>query len=306
MWATKLGRFTAPTVFFGGGTPSLMPTHIFARIIKTIHQNFNVAPNAEITIESNPKTLDAVRLREFMDAGVNRLSVGVQALDDARLQFLGRCHDTHDARELLDTALNMGVRVSADFIYGLPNDTVDDVVKLCQEINKIGLSHASLYELTIEPDTVFGKMTLEMPTNSQMADMYNAIDDALHLPRYEVSNYATPGNECVHNLNIWDGAPYIGIGAHAAGRVFINDTWYQQLGAGAEFMPISNAERATEMVITGMRTTRGVKLNKATESVIDMGFVHANPDLVTYKNGRVSATKKGMLILDELLLNLTR
>ncbi len=305
VWSEKLGRISVPTIFFGGGTPSLLPTAIFAQIMAHLRRKFDVATNAEITIESNPKTLDAARLHEFMVAGVNRLSVGVQSLDDDKLRFLGRYHSVRDARELLDTALNIGLRVSADFIYGLPHENVQDVIKTCQEINKIGLRHASMYELTIEPNTPFGKMNLDMPTNTQMADMYNAIDDTIALPRYEVSNYAMAGDECAHNLNIWDGAPYIGIGAHAAGRILIDNTWYQQMGGGAEFMPISNPERGTEMIITGMRTVRGVQINNLTKPIIDMDFVQQNPDLVTHKNNRIAATKKGMLILDELLVNLT-
>ncbi len=305
-WATRLGRFYAPTIFFGGGTPSLMPVAIFARIINQLRTKFDVATAAEITIESNPGTLDAVRLREFVAAGVNRLSVGVQALDDDKLRFLGRTHSVRDARELLGAAMGMGLRVSADFIYGLPGDTAQIVVDMCRQINQIGLRHVSMYELTIEPDTPFGKMRLDMPANDKMADMYNAISDTLALPRYEVSNYATPGDECQHNMNIWDGAPYIGIGAHAAGRVFTGGTWYQQMGAGAEFIPISNTDRATEMLITGMRTVRGAVLDDMTRAVINMDWAQQNHDLVQIKSGRIAATEKGMLILDEILLNLTR
>ncbi len=305
-WADKLGRTSVPTIFLGGGTPSLMPTDIFARIMNQVRAKFDVRNDAEITIESNPGTLDKMRLREFVANGVNRLSVGVQSLDDDKLKFLGRCHSAADARTLLDAAMSMGLRVSADFIYGLPGESAADIIKTCQQINDIGLQHASMYELTIEPDTPFGKMNLDMPTNAQMADMYNAIDDALNLPRYEVSNYAAHGNECMHNMNVWDGAPYIGIGRGAAGRVLLDGVWYQQLGAGAEFTPISDTTRGIEMVITGMRMVRGVVVHDMTRSVIDMEWVRKNPELVTCENGRVATTKKGMLILDEILLNLTQ
>nr|MBQ0091597.1 radical SAM protein [Candidatus Enterousia merdequi] len=117
-WAEKLGKKDVPTIFFGGGTPSLMPIGVFENIIKCINQNFNVLPNAEITLESNPGTLDKYKLQDFVSNGVNRLSVGVQSLNDEELVFLGRKHNVNQAQDLLNHAMNMGLRVSADFIYG--------------------------------------------------------------------------------------------------------------------------------------------------------------------------------------------
>lgn len=303
-WAEKLGQIDVPTIFFGGGTPSLMPTDNFNEIITRIRDRFNVAQNTEITIESNPGTLDGVRLREFIAAGVNRLSIGVQSLNDDELRFLGRRHSVADALRLIDAAKSCDIRVSADFIYGLPGHTAGTTQKLCRDINKIGLRHCSMYELTIEPGTPFGKMNLNMPSNEEMAEMYNAIDDTLSIPRYEVSNYAAPGDECRHNQNIWDGAPYIGIGRGAAGRVFLNGVWYEQLGAGARFEPINNATRAIEKIITGLRTTRGITLAPDIKNALDFEYINRHPELIEIADGRIRATKRGMLILDELILNL--
>lgn len=305
-WAEKLGKIDIPTIFFGGGTPSLMTVDCFERIMCAINKNFNVLPDAEITIESNPGTLDTEKLRAFCAAGVNRLSVGVQSLDDRRLKFLGRQHSVADALRLIKDAQNTGLRVSADFIYGLPNDTVDDVIKTCNQINKIGLGHCSMYELTIEPNTPFGKMDMQMPDNDTMAQMYVAIGDTLNIPRYEVSNYATPGAECRHNQNVWDGHPYIGIGRGAAGRVLMNNTWYEQRGNHAQFDPISDDTRAVELVMTGMRTIRGCQLTDATKNVIDMDWARNNPDLVQINGERISATPQGMLILDDVILELVK
>ena len=305
-WADALGRIDVPTVFFGGGTPSLMPVWCFEKIMNTIRSNFHLCSGGEVTLESNPGTLPADKLRDFISTGVNRLSVGVQSLDDARLQFLGRRHSVADARALLDAAHNMGIRVSADFIYGLPNDTVDDVEKLCRQINELGLLHCSMYELTIEPDTPFGKMNLNMPDNDTMAQMYVAIGECLNLPRYEVSNYARLGNECLHNQNIWDGAPYIGIGHAAAGRVCVNGTWYEQMGAGALFSPLTETARAIEMVLTGMRTVRGCLLTDSVKKVTNMDWVKSHPDLVRINGDRICATASGMLVLDDLTLNLVK
>lgn len=305
-WARALGRIDVPTVFFGGGTPSLMPTDTFAEIMGCVRKNFNLLSGAEVTLESNPGTLDAMRLREFMSHGVNRLSVGVQSLDDDKLKFMGRRHSASDALRLLDAAHNLGLRVSADFIYGLPDETVSDVVRLCGEINTLGLKHCSLYELTIEPNTPFGKMHLTMPDNETMAAMYTAIDEYLKLSRYEVSNYCAPDNECKHNLNIWGGAPYIGVGAGAAGRVFTNNTWFEQTGNFETYSPISNSVRATECVITGLRTVRGCLLTDSVKKVIDMDWVHMHPELITVQDNRIATTADGMLVLDDVLVNLVK
>lgn len=300
-----MGRISVPTVFFGGGTPSLMPTRVFARIMNALRTKFNVLPDCEITLESNPKTLDATRLREFMDAGVNRLSVGVQRLDNTELEFLGRRHNVRDAMQLLDLAMKMGLRVNADFIYGIPGDTVDTVAQMCRDINALGLGHVSMYELTIEKNTPFGQMNLAMPTNDAMADMYCAIGDTLTLPRYEVSNYARHGCECRHNQNVWDGAPYIGIGHGAAGRPYIDGTWYEQTGGDdIQMQPLTPASRATEKIITGLRTVHGVRKSDDVMRVINTDWLRANPELVCDNNDRICVTEKGMLILDDLLLDL--
>lgn len=304
-WAQLLGRMHVPTVFFGGGTPSLMPVKTFENIMSALRNLFDVDSDCEITLESNPGTIDDEKLAGFIDAGMNRLSVGVQSLDDTKLQFLGRRHNARTALNLLNAAVARNIRVSADFIYGLPGDTVSDVIKLCGDINSLGLNHCSMYELTLEPGTPFANMQLQMPSNDEMADMYNAVGDNLSIPRYEVSNYATPGNECKHNMNVWDGAPYVGIGRGAAGRVLIDDVWYEQLGGGARFEKLSPGARAIERVITGLRMVRGVGLDKDVKKIINMDYVHAHGDLIrTTANNRLAATPRGMLVLDDIILNL--
>ncbi|MBD5391341.1 radical SAM family heme chaperone HemW [bacterium] len=303
-WAARLGRIDVPTVFFGGGTPSLMPTRVFAAIMDKIRTDFNLAFDAEITLESNPGTIDAVRISEFKAAGVNRLSIGVQSLSDDELEFLGRRHNTRDAIAAIDAGRRAGLRTSADFIYGLPGHTVGDVVRLCRDINALGLSHCSMYELSIEAGTPFAQMNLAMPDNDTMAEMYMAISDNLNLPRYEVSNYATSGDECRHNANIWAGAPYIGIGRAAAGRVLIDGTWYDQMGAGARCEKLSSDVRAVEKVMTGMRTIRGVELTDDVRAAINWDWVTAHPDLVDVSLSRISARPAGLLTLDNILLEL--
>ena len=305
-WSQKLGRINIPTIFFGGGTPSLMPVAIFEQIMNCINQCFCVDKDCEITLESNPGTLDAEKLKGFVQNGINRLSVGVQSLNDDELKFLGRRHNVKNAMGLLDNAINLGLRVSADFIYGLPNQSVDNVIDLCRSINNLGLSHVSMYELTIEENTPFGKMNLNMPDNDTMAQMYDVIPQYLSLPRYEVSNYAMPGNECRHNVNVWAGEPYIGVGRGAAGRVFYNGQWYEQRGANELFNQISYETRATEKILTGMRTMRGVKLNDDVKSVLNFDWINTHKDLVAIENEYLHTTHNGLMILDDIIADLIK
>ncbi|MBN1282131.1 MAG: radical SAM family heme chaperone HemW [Alphaproteobacteria bacterium] len=303
-WHKKIGQIEIPTIFFGGGTPSLMPENILEKIISAIGEKFSITPDCEISLESNPGTIDENKLSDFKSMGINRLSVGIQSLDDETLKFLGRIHNANQAIDLLNNAKKLGFNVSADFMYGLPNQSVTDVKNFCKKINELGLNHCSMYELSIEPNTPFYRMNLQMPDNETMAQMYESIDKTLDLPRYEVSNYATPGFECKHNQNIWDGEPYIGFGRGAAGRPFINGTWYEQIGNNEKFEPISARERDVEKIITGMRTTRGVKITDDIDKILNAEFIKSNPDLLVIENDRIKTTKKGLLILDEILLDL--
>lgn len=305
-WAQRLGRVSVPTIFFGGGTPSLMPTKIFNKIIKHISEKFDLQNCSEITLESNPGTLDETKLREFIDCGLTRLSVGVQSFDDDELKFLGRQHDAATAIKILESAQRANIDVSADFIYGLPGHNVRHIISVCDKINQIGLKHASLYELTIEKNTPFGQMNLDMPDNDEMADMYLAIEKNLNLPRYEVSNYAKPENICIHNKNVWLGGAYIGLGHGARGRVFMNNTWFEQYGGDIKYQKIDDDTRALERIITGLRTIYGVALDDKTKNILDIDFIKNNNDLVQIKGNRLIATDKGILILDDLLVNLTR
>lgn len=305
-WSQKLGKINVPTIFFGGGTPSLMPTKIFEQIMRCIFDCFVVDIDAEITLESNPGTLDKQKLSEFVSFGVNRLSVGVQSLNDDELLFLGRRHNVRQSRDLLCVAQDMNLRVSGDFIYGLPNHNEKSVIDLCHEINKLNLTHASLYELTIEENTPFGHMNLKMPDNDTMANMYIAIGEHLSMPRYEVSNYATPGFECRHNQNVWNGDAYIGIGRGAAGRVFVNGVWYDQRGNNEQFESMDNDTRAVEKIMTGLRTMRGVRLNDDIKNKIDFDWINAHKDFVEIENEYLHTTPRGMLILDDIITDLIK
>ena len=149
-------------------------------------------------------------------------------------------------------------------------------------------------------------MNLDMPNNETMAKMYMSISDVLNLPRYEVSNYAIAGQECRHNQNIWAGDAYIGIGRGGAGRVHMDNVWYDEMGGFERFEIIDDATRATEKILTGMRTIRGVKLDKDVRAQIDFDWVNRNKNLVVEKNNYLYATNQGLLVLDNLLLDLIK
>lgn len=290
-WSNKCGRGSIETVFFGGGTPSLMPTDVFSRIMDAVKAEFDLIDGAEITLEANPGTLDRHRLIEFVSFGVNRLSVGVQSLDDDVLNFLGRGHSADQAIQLLNDAVNLGIRVSADFIYGLPGQTVSDVRELCLQIGAIGLSHVSMYELSIEPGTRFARDNISVVDQEMGAEMYCAIQEELAkvgLNRYEVSNYAKVGQECQHNLGVWNGDSYIGIGPAACGRVLVDGSWFEQEylsdvlkwinGDALIFNKMDNRTRAIERVMLGLRTVYGVRVDSDVVGALDWDRVQAYLD----------------------------
>lgn len=281
------------TLFFGGGTPSLMPVKYSEKIIKKLH----LTPDAEWTIESNPKTLGSLELKDWKDLGLNRLSIGMQSFNDEELRFLGRIHTVADNMKLLDSANDLGLRVSGDFIYGLPGQSVHDAIELCDQINDIGLSHASMYELTIEPDTPFEKLAPMSETVS--SKMYLAIQRALKLPRYEVSNYGDP---CRHNANIWAGGEYIGVGESAAGRILKNGNWFETKIINGQIVEneLTDRERAIEIIMTGLRTAWGVVLTAPVRDAIDWNFIHQNPQNFKADGEFLRMTDGGLLLLDSL------
>jgi oxygen-independent coproporphyrinogen-3 oxidase len=228
------------TVFFGGGTPSLWNPTSIARVLRAIVGAADEVGDLEVTVECNPTSLDEERARALIDAGVNRVSIGVQGLDAGRLKFLGRLHDPDGALRAVEGALRAGVpRVSADLIFGVGGRVVGDVAEpaldpeaseqAAEEARRVaatGVTHVSAYGLTIEPGTQFGERArrgrLPLATDDVIADSFHAIERALGdagLDHYEVSNYARPGHEARHNLGYWRGHEYLGIGCGAYGTV---------------------------------------------------------------------------------------
>ncbi len=222
------GGHELTTVFLGGGTPSLWEPSAIARVLEALLAAFpHAASGVEITAECNPTSLDEARARDLVAAGVNRLSVGVQSLDAKQLKFLGRLHDIEGARTSLQAALRSGARVSADLIFGLPDQSPEEAARHAGELADEGLEHLSAYALTIEPGTRFGELSrrgkLPIAPEDATCDAFLAIEATLGargLRHYEVSNYARPGCEARHNLGYWHGAAYVGLGCAAYGFGF--------------------------------------------------------------------------------------
>ncbi|MBT4777403.1 MAG: coproporphyrinogen III oxidase [Rhodobacteraceae bacterium] len=321
------------TVFFGGGTPSLMPSKTIEAIINHILALWKTSNQLEITLEANPTSIDVSRFKEYKSAGVNRVSIGVQSLDDMSLKYLGRLHTGKDAITAVQTAQSIFDRVSFDLIYARQNQTIKDWEKELLSALSLGTNHMSLYQLTIEDGTVFGDRAKigklpGLPSEDLSADMYTLTQEIMtnnRLPLYEVSNHAFPGEESHHNLIYWRGGDFIGIGPGAHGRYYEGpkrkatvmtkspNKWLSQIdkvGHGAEPTTIlSKSEEALEYLMMSARLVEGTDL-KFLES-LDLNLVkHKNIKglielgLILIKNERIILTPKGRPILNSVLSEL--
>lgn len=321
---TRLG-----SIFFGGGTPSLMPPDTVAAIIAASEQAWGFADDIEITLEANPSSVEAARFADLASAGVNRVSLGLQALDDAALRFLGRAHDVSEGLGALDTAQRHFARVSFDLIYARPDQ---DVAAWEAELTRaigFGTDHLSLYQLTIEPGTRFATDAaagrLHIPDSDTGADLFEAtraITSAAGLPAYEISNHARPGSESRHNLIYWRYTDYAGIGPGAHGRrgglATVRhkkpENWMRAIernrqGAESE-SPLSPEMRRTEALLMGLRLTEGVDLARIAaigectiETVVDARALATleTQGLVARADTRLRATNAGLLVLNAVL-----
>ncbi len=265
------------SIFFGGGTPSLMPPTTVAAIIDAATTHWPALPDIEITLEANPSSVEAARFAGFAAAGVNRLSLGLQALDDADLKLLGRPHDLAQGLAALAVAQKHFARVSFDLIYDRPGMTLDSWTAELGRALGFGTDHLSLYQLTLEPGTRFtalhAKGQLTMPNADTSADLFEltrAMTATAGIPAYEVSNHARPGSESRHNITYWTYGNYAGIGPGAHGRrqgvaterLKKPETWLaavQAQGHGmASEVALTADERATEALVMGLRLGDGI------------------------------------------------
>ena len=284
-WAGLAPSRTIGSIFFGGGTPSLMSATTIAAILDEISHLWTVDAGAEITLEANPSSVEATRFRDYRTAGINRVSLGVQSLVDADLRGLGRLHTVGEALAAIDVSRATFDRFSFDLIYARPGQTLTSwQAELTQALRLAG-RHLSLYQLTIEAGTPFAELhargKLRVPDDELAHDFYEltqGLTEQAGLPAYEVSNHAAPGEECRHNLLYWRYGEYAGIGPGAHGRVVVDgarhatlterqpERWLGRVEADGhgtvESTPLSRAEQADEALLMGLRLTEGVDLGR--------------------------------------------
>lgn len=324
---------TVTSVFFGGGTPSLMPPDTVAAVIERIGRLWPVNADVEITLEANPSSVEAENFAALRQAGVNRLSLGIQALREEPLRFLGRAHDLKEGLAAIDTARRHFDRYSFDLIYARPEQTLADWRQELDEAVALAGDHLSLYQLTIERGTRFwtdhAKGKFAVPNEDHAAALYETTQERLEaagLPAYEISNHARPGGESRHNLVYWRYEDYVGIGPGAHGRFMRNgvklgtrrssgpEAWLEQVEASghgtAESETVDAETMRREALMMGLRLVEGVDLAALAARGVDTEFdeerlapLMAN-GLLEMNDGRLVATPAGRQVLNALLLKL--
>jgi oxygen-independent coproporphyrinogen-3 oxidase len=330
-WAERLPSRVVSSVFFGGGTPSLMPPDLVAAVLDRVARNWPVANDVEISLEANPTSAEMQRFVEFRQAGIGRFSIGVQALRDEALIRLGRRHGVREAWQAVDAARATGARVSMDLIYGRQGQGLGDWEEELGEALRDGPEHLSLYQLTIEPDTPFARRLDRgrlpgLPGDDLAARMFERTGDLCRdagKPRYEVSNYASPESVSRHNTIYWRAGDWIGVGPGAFGRFGLGDgrigvgavrdpeEWLTCVEAGhpkIESEDVTAENHCEEMLFSGLRLTGGLDL----EELRSLGYRPSDEalkrcvadGLLILNGGTLHATSAGLLLLDSVVREL--
>jgi len=305
------------SVFIGGGTPSLLSAQAVDELLAMLRACLNLWPDAEITLEANPGTAEAARFRDYAASGVNRISLGIQSFDDARLRALGRIHDGAQARAAIDMARRAVDRVNLDLMFALPGQDPGAALADLDIALGYGTEHLSLYHLTLEPNTVFAKYPPPLPDDDTAAAMQDALEAraaAAGLRRYEVSAYARPGARCRHNLNYWEFGDYLGLGPGAHGKLSFPDrivrearlrqpdSWMARAMARdgshvAQSHPVDRGELPFEFMLNALRLKEGVPTPRFEERTgLPVAVIAHQID---------AATRKGLLDPDPTVLRAT-
>ena len=342
-WAAALTRelehmrwLTGPrrvrSIFFGGGTPSLVEVATVEAVVARVHALWQVDEDVEVTLEANPTSVEAARFRGYRAAGVNRLSLGVQSLDDVQLKFLGRLHTADEALRAIGLARETFPRLSFDLIYARPGQTRETWERELRAALAHAADHLSLYQLTIEPDTAFARLyekgAFVLPAEEDAAALYELTGEICAeagLAAYEVSNYARPGAECRHNLVYWRYGDYAGVGPGAHGRVRAGEAhlatrthrapgqWIEAVEQGGHGIEASEeipqAAQGDEMMLMGLRLEEGVSLSRYAkltgQPLADTRIANLVAGGLLLRDGdRIRATPQGRLVLDALLARL--
>jgi putative oxygen-independent coproporphyrinogen III oxidase len=331
--AARVPGRAVSTIFFGGGTPSLMRPRTVGAVIEAIARHWQIAPDVEITLEANPTSVEAERFRGYRSAGVNRVSLGVQALDDRALAALGRTHSAREALDAVAVARAAFDRYSFDLIYARPEQTPEQWSRELRSALSEAGEHVSLYQLTIEQDTPFAALhaagKLSPPDEETARSLYDVTQEicAAHgLPAYEISNHARPGGECRHNLIYWRAHEYAGIGPGAHGRLDIAgdrhatasekrpESWLTRVEKDGHGLiaddVLTSAEAADEFLLMGLRLAEGIDVTRYTEiagRAIDpdrIAVLRQHGLIETTPAGRMRVTLSGFPLLDSVVADL--
>ena len=335
--AENVGKIYITSIFFGGGTPSLMHNNLIEFLLNHIQKKWVIAPNAEITLEANPSSSEMLKFKTFSKLGINRLSLGLQSLNDNSLNFLGRSHSAKEGLKALEYAKNCFSRVSFDLIYGLPDQT-EKIWKeeLLKAIYFSG-EHISAYQLTIEKGTSFNQQfrnkQFKLPSEKILLNLYTMTEEILNknkFLKYEVSNYCKKNAISIHNTNIWKGHQYFGFGPGAHGRMIVNNKWRatqrypspviwfdktsNYKNSLLKHESITGTQRAKEILLTGLRLTSGIKLSEVKklcninnfEKIIDKNFLQTliKNKFINNNDNTISVTKKGFPVLNSIIRKL--
>ncbi|NDR57526.1 radical SAM family heme chaperone HemW [Aliiruegeria sabulilitoris] len=321
------------SVFFGGGTPSLMAPETVGLILEEIRKTWPVSNNLEVTLEANPSSVEVVKFEGFRDAGINRVSLGVQALNDGDLARLGRLHSTTDARKAFEIARKTFSRVSFDLIYARQDQSLDSWRGELERALEMAIDHLSLYQLTIEPETAFGRRFAAgglhgLPDEDLSADMYDLTVDLCAkagLELYEISNFARKGSESRHNILYWTGGDYLGIGPGAHGRVTLDGERWASVAPSNPVVWLEQSEvndapcwvterltpqdRAEEYLMMGLRLTEGISFERLMALGADTGMPGRLREMeengmIRWTTDRVQTTERGRSILNAVLREL--
>lgn len=299
------------SVFFGGGTPSLMSTHMLNSLLNELHKYFSFQNNPEISMEANPDAITLEKMKDFHRMGINRLSIGVQSLIKKDLSFLGRRHTVSTALERIKEASCIFDNINMDLIYARPKQTLKNWETELKEALALQLPHYSLYQLSIEEGTPFFEQQISLPSDKQATHLYMLTEDIMtkaNFIPYEISNYAKQGYECQHNLIYWRGQDYIGIGPAAHGRLGKvatenNKNINEWLKKGPHQTLLSDSEKKLEKLLMGIRlTNEGFPVENLSPESVQKAV---KKKWITLKGNRLFTTQVGRLMLNQLILLLS-
>jgi putative oxygen-independent coproporphyrinogen III oxidase len=329
----RMGPRTVSSIFLGGGTPSLMEPATVGAILDAIARHWNVPPGIEVTLEANPSSVEAERFRGYRAAGINRVSLGVQALNDADLRFLGRLHNVAEARAAIEIARSTFPRLSFDLIYARPGQTPATWRSELKAALDLAADHVSLYQLTIEDGTPFAALhragKLKVPDDDAAAELYQVtqeVCDAAGMPAYEISNHARSGAECRHNLVYWRYGEYAGIGPGAHGRLRLHDgrhatmaerapeVWLARVEERGDGLIVDDIltqeEEGDEMLLMGLRLAEGIDVARYRGLAgreldpVQLADLEVHGMVEQTSGGRVRATRAGFFVLDAVVADL--